>query len=233
MSNYPILTSCANFDLIHVGKCGGSSVVHELKRKEFDFEHFHLRKPIAAPDRRYIVLVRDPLTRFVSAFNWRCHLLCVGDQRQEDAGIMIYSRPLTERESLERSFLSQFKDANELAERLMPIESQDSLPLSSMLKLIGHVQAGFSWHLDHLLDVIDPQQLLGVICAENFKDDFEALFGFRPTLAINRDYTHRPTELSELACKNLKHGFEAEYRTLARLKSLAQRAGVKISMSYS
>jgi hypothetical protein len=59
---------------IHVGKCGGSSVWTWLRRASIDFDEVHLHRPGPFQERAYshfIVWVRDPIDRFVSAFNYQ------------------------------------------------------------------------------------------------------------------------------------------------------------------
>jgi hypothetical protein len=46
------------FDLIHIGKCAGSTITRELRAEIYDFEHFHMRRPMAQPERRYVILAR-------------------------------------------------------------------------------------------------------------------------------------------------------------------------------
>lgn len=40
--------------------------------------------------------------------------------------------------------LSQFRDVNEFAERLLPSRGRDISAMSTMMQLIGHVPQGFS-----------------------------------------------------------------------------------------
>jgi hypothetical protein len=224
----PMLTPETRFDLVHVGKCGGSSVVEELRHRGFAFEHIHMRRPRPVVGRRYVVLVRDPVARFVSAFNWRYHLLA-GDllpaARVQD--------PIARmRHRTELEFLTQFDSVNEFAERLVRHGEHEVSALTTLMHLIGHVPQGFAWYLDELLGRIEPRQLAGVIATERLPDDFEALFGFRPSAARNRLDASRSTALSPQGRAHLAREFSAEYRTLGRLAELACRAGIKVSMTY-
>ena len=216
------------FDLVHVGKCGGSTIVEELRARGFQFEHVHMRRPVGEAARRYVVLVRDPVARFVSAFNWRKHLLG-NDQlpaaRQTDPMARL-------RHAAELEFLSHFADVNAFAERLVQPQEYDVSPMLTLMALIGHVPQGFEWYLGHLLGRIQPSQLLGVICTERLADDCEVVFGFRPTVERNRLSGAPPAALSPAGKANLAREFESEYRTLRRLADLARRAGVPMSMRY-
>lgn len=216
------------FDLVHVGKCGGGTVVQELRGRGCQFEQFHMRKPVFAPGRRYVVLVRDPVARVVSAFRWRRHLLdgdLLSADRKRD--------PLDRlRQEMERTFLSQFRDVNEFAEQLTPVGDHDVSAISTMMALVAHVPQGFGWYLDELLDQLAPPQLLGVIAMERFADDFQSLFGFRPQAHRHRNLSERPG-LSAVGRANLARELRAEYRTLARLAAVARQAGCPLSLEYA
>jgi hypothetical protein len=216
-----------SFDLVHVGKCGGGTVLQELTAKGYRFEHFHLRRPVVAADRRFVILVRDPVARFVSAYNWRRHLY------EESLLAASPDDPVMRlRHDTEREFLSLFSDVNAFAEKLVAGGTWDVSPITTLMQLIGHVPQGFAWYLNELLDRIEPGQLLGVIATERFADDFESLFGFRPTASQHRNGAALPTSLSPAGRSNLVRQFAGEYRTLARLADLARRSGRPMSLEY-
>jgi hypothetical protein len=218
----------ARFDLIHVGKCGGGSIVEELRARNYQFGHIHMQRPVAEAGRRYVILVRDPVARFVSAFNWRRHRLAhdpMPAARSDD--------PITRlRHRSERELLEAFEDANAFAERLVRTDGREVTSLTTMMALIGHVPQGFAWYLDHLLERIEPEQLAGVIATERLAADVERLFGFRPTAERNRHAAGRPPVLSPAGRANLAREFDSEYRTLSRLDQLASRAGAPMSIRY-
>ena len=218
-----------SFDLIHVGKCGGATVARELRRAGYDFEKFHMRRPIVAPGRRYVVTVRDPMASCVAAGNWRRHLLRgLLDPERRDADPLWIAK-----HRAEKAFIETFATAGILAEILEPDPGLDVSPAISMLGIIGHVAEGFRWYLDELLDRIEPCQLLGVVTQENLARDMHAMFGIQPVLACHRGGPGDSVELSPLARRNLARVFSEEYRTLHRLQLLADRAGVRMSARYS
>lgn len=224
----PILSPDTPFHFVHVGKCGGSSIASELRGAGFRFEHFHLQRPVVHPENRYLILARDPVARFVSAFHWRKHLYL------KDAPPSANSKgPVSElRHRAEREFLSQFETANALAEQLGTDGPTEVSPASSLLALIGHVPQGFDWYLGHLIDQIEPWQVAGVICTENLSGDFEHLFGFLPEKEINRLNSSTSTQISAKGRANLAGEFHREYAVLNKLSLVAQKAGVRMSMRY-
>lgn len=218
----------APFDLVHVGKCGGSSIAEELRGRGFRFDHVHMRRPVPVAGKRYVVLVRDPVSRFVSAFNWRRHLLSADllpSARREDPIVRL-------RHGAERDFLAQFEHVNAFAERLVHTGKHEVSAITTMMGLIGHVPQGFAWYLDGLLEAVAPEQLAAVIATERLADDVERAFGFRPTVERNRHYPGGGTAVSAVGRANLAREFAAEYRTLRRLDELAGRAGVPMSVRY-
>lgn len=216
------------FQLVHVGKCGGSSVAAELRQRGFQFDHVHMRRPVARPDGRYVILVRDPVARLVSAFNWRRHLLAndllPAEWRQDPVARLA--------QQAELSFLAHFRDVNDYAEQFVRNEAYDVSHMATMTMLITHAPQGFRWYLDDLLDRMEPAQLLGVIAMERLADDVERVFGFRPVAERNRHSNASRTDLSPLGRANLVRELAPEYQTLARLAAVASRAGVPMSVAY-
>jgi hypothetical protein len=57
---------------IHIPKNGGHSITHLIKNNEFAnaFSHFHNENPLKFPKDRSFLILRDPIDRFISAFNY-------------------------------------------------------------------------------------------------------------------------------------------------------------------
>jgi hypothetical protein len=71
-----------------------------------------------------------------------------------------------------------------------------------------------------------------VVCTERLADDFSHLFGFRPTMELNRPAGKFSTNLSEKGRANLAREFLDEYAVLKKLSAMADEAGVPMSMRY-
>ncbi len=224
----PILTAETPFDLVHVGKCGGMSAVLSLRAANFQFSQFHLQKPIASPNKAYVILVRDPVARFVSAFNWRKHLYSTGVLPPTNA-----TGPLSKlRHQAERELIFMIESANALAEQLGSDSSSEASSASSLLSLIGHIPQGFDWYLSSLIEQIEPRQIVGFICTENFSDDFEYLFGFSPSRDRNRLNLTPGVQISEKGRASIAKESDKEYAVLHKLSLMAQSTGVRMSMRY-
>ncbi len=65
--------------IIHIGKCGGGSLKQELIKKYEQFKNLywepilgcHCSKPLINSNFKYVILIRDPINRFISAFYWK------------------------------------------------------------------------------------------------------------------------------------------------------------------
>ena len=223
-----MLSTRTTFELIHVGKCGGSTIRAELSRNGFEFRCYHLERPIAQPDARYVVVVRDPVARFISAFNWRKSLYLSGRLPPREAD----NDAVALRHRVEREFLFIYKNVNALAEQLGSERERGVSSTSLLMTLIGHVSQGFSWYLDELLSNIKPNQIVAIVCCENLSNDCENCFGFRPTLKINQQQENASSWLSNNGRANLANEFLAEYATLNKLYSMASRTGISMSVRY-
>ena len=55
--------------LIHIGKTGGSTLLHILRKKKINIKQYHCSNITYKMNEKYIIWIRNPITRFVSAFN--------------------------------------------------------------------------------------------------------------------------------------------------------------------
>lgn len=66
---FTIRRSISDIKFIHIGKCGGTSIVHYLAKKGISISSYHMKRPPLNENIKYVMWVRDPIDRFVSAFN--------------------------------------------------------------------------------------------------------------------------------------------------------------------
>lgn len=213
---------------IHVGKCGGGTITRALRAGGFRFEKIHMRMPEAIADGCYLFVTRDPVARFVSAFNWRRHLYLNGTLPREDSKDSL-SEIL---HRAERDFLFNFESASAFGEKLGGDSITKASPISTLMALVGHVPQGFDWYLGRLLDQIEPSQIIGVICTENLSRDFERIFGFIPEQEVHRLNYSSSTPVTKVGRANLARIFLREYDALNKLSLMAQKAEIHMSMHY-
>ena len=57
---------------LHIGKCGGRTIRSILSKNNLGVEIIHAKgKSLGGSPKKIIIPVRDPIDRYVSAFNWR------------------------------------------------------------------------------------------------------------------------------------------------------------------
>jgi hypothetical protein len=94
--------------IIHIGKCGGTSLydyVKLLKTNAIESHNtntsnlltnisfIHVTKPKYNASNNYIILIRNPIQRFISAFKWR--QLLVNNNNKNDANYKKYAQTIT------------------------------------------------------------------------------------------------------------------------------------------
>tara|TARA_X000000950_G_scaffold286761_1_gene396714 strand:- start:288 stop:506 length:219 start_codon:yes stop_codon:yes gene_type:complete len=62
--------------IIHIGKCGGSTVCEELNSRNIKYEIYHITEAKYKANKSYVIVINNPIKRFISAFYWRYYLVC-------------------------------------------------------------------------------------------------------------------------------------------------------------
>ena len=143
-----------NLVIIHVGKCGGSTVRSELESKNVKFSTIHVREAIYEPNKNYVIVIRNPIKRFISAFNWRYYLVC-------DSKI--------QKNKNEEKFLNKYKNVDNLCNA---IEINSDI----MNESTHHIVMDIYFYLKTFIKKCPKKQILGVICTETLKDDMKNIF---------------------------------------------------------
>ena len=174
-----------NIKLIHVGKCGGSSLTKMFKLKEF-----HLVKPQFNQNTKYIICIRNPIKRFVSAFNQSYRAVTIDKSKLNIDEITFNNsgEPYHVKKMLEENknfvfdqeydnLIKYFGSASNLAESLT---SSDKNIREKALLLMNHEQEhifkGIGWYLNNG-EFVEKynKNILSVIKQENFSEDVTKL----------------------------------------------------------
>ena len=145
----------------HVGKAGGGTIGERIKAYGLVdwFSVCHpgpcLTPEVAASHEGMLVNIRDPVDRFVSAFDWRHVILCDpehADSRPHGSGFAPGKDPTlscAKKDPKEAAMLTDryHGDANELAEALCAKGSLAAKLADDDLKKIGHAQYPLIQHL--------------------------------------------------------------------------------------
>ena len=203
---------------IHIGKCGGSSLwqaINESKlvKKQFSHVHkIHMGKPPVLNHARYLIVIRNPISRAISAFNWRYKLVVEDEvQRNRFAG--------------EWEILNKYQTLNQMAESLYT-NGKVNDEVAKEFETIHHLREDIEFYLCELLKNIQAEQLFGVLATETLGEDVErqlAVATMKRTYENGKYVDKNKKYLSEQAYNNLKQYLSGDYdclKQLVQLKSL-------------
>jgi hypothetical protein len=189
-------------NVLHIGKTGGTALKHVLEENRAASSHqllFRGHDVVLAdlpPGEPYMFLIRDPLTRFVSAFNGRL---------REDRPR--YHYPWRDEE---RVAFAIFTTPNQLAEALSA-ENQERAQAEAAMHGIGHVNTPYTfWFPEERAFRARLEDLFFVGLQERLDDDFELL---RTKLGLPDD-VHLPR--GETVAHRTPTGFESQLSDKAR-----------------
>jgi len=193
--------------LIHIGKCGGSTVARELKNHGYKFFEVHMRPTRYNGSKNYFITIRNPISRFISAFNYM-HKLVVNEAKKDF------------RYESEKELLMRFDSPSVIAQSLYDDSMNLTLDLNSMENYIGHVFEDINFYLEDFLNSCDPSDIGGVICTEMLSADLERVFGFSTELHERRN-SGMSTHLSTKALNNLSLFLQKDFDCIEKLNKMS------------
>lgn len=196
--------------IVHIGKCGGSTVRTALKdssfRKSFKNVHsVHTSQPPILQKSKYLILIRNPISRAISAFNYR-HQIVI----KENKGSRFFN---------ERKALLKYSSFNHLAENLYS-DNELNMQAAQDYMSIHHLHEGISFYLSELLRSIRKEQIIGVIATEALDEDLKNLCGLGGVHKLNQGKSKKSLTLSKLARKNLHKFLYDDYQCIEKLLEL-------------
>lgn len=232
-ANPPNQQTPPRVEFIHVGKCGGTTL-----QQLFWLPEYHLAKPVYKPNTKYVVWIRNPLHRYVSAFNMSVYLINL-DTSKLDINHLTFENCLvpgrvrykmTNNHTFSPEYdemIKYFKTPNNLAESLT---HSNSLVRAKAMKLMTHgmehIFKGIGWYLDNG-DFIEKHHADILICGkiETMEQDLQKLSQLLGKDISNKSHHFRKNEsekydkhLSALAIKNLLNFYkDTDYKALASL----------------
>lgn len=211
---------------LHIGKTGGTAIKYALKpfliNDRFVIHlHPHTFTLRNVPEgERALFFLRDPVTRFVSAFYSR--------QRQGQPRIFMPWTPD------EKVAFSHFDTPNKLAIALSAEDENERAKAVAAMKSIGHIRM-------HYWDWFDSEQYLMSRVAdimfigfqESLVEDFQRLkaaLGIPEAAALpaddvqsHRNPSHLDKSLQEQAVENLKQWYQQDYQLIAVCQGLVDQ----------
>lgn len=239
-TDFQINKSCECVRFIHIGKCGGTSIRYQFREAGVNLRQFHLEKPLWNSTSWYFFWIRNPIKRFVSAFNYSKAIVDFDITLCDKRNLTLENCPAP-RKILNRiecgfafdpcydALVHSFKSANELAESLSSSNKDLRAKANALMThRQEHLFKGLGWYLDNGLFIeMFHQQIFFVGRLENFDDDFRTLSELvgLPTSNENKIPHKRASvnglsrELSETAIGNIRKFYAStDYKTLKILK---------------
>lgn len=200
---------------IHIGKCGGASLWRAVKDSELvksqfkQVERIHISKPPVLRRANYLVIVRNPIMRMISAFNWR-YKLVVDDEVQKN------------RFEGEYEILTKYGTLNRLAESLYT-NDQLNQDVADEFRTVHHLKEDIAYYLADLLPNLKREQIFCVLATETLDRDVERLLNVKSIPRTHENSSTAPKEkkyLSDIAYGNLKRFLKNDYECIERLLEL-------------
>ncbi len=194
-----------HFVFVHLGKTGGTSVVNMLRKHQFNFDVIHVHKIKYDPLKKYVLLLRDPIERFISAFNWRYFLL-VDDIQKKNWNTS--TKPSSKNEL---ELLKKYNTPNALAEDINNFNYEKDY--------IHHINENLEFYFQNF--PLPNKNIIGILNTKSLQEDFQHLFGINELLTREKQNSHYSTFLSEQAKANLLKFLEKEYQIYANITSFS------------
>lgn len=241
---------------IHIGKTGGSTIHEILKQQNVNFEEYHLDSKSYKPNEKYIIWIRNPLSRFVSAFNYISHFVnydCTNKNPTDinDSNCLYYyfirykikNKSLFVFNKRYDNLVKIFKTANNLAEGLTdsnPEIKRNALEL--MNYNFENIYRGIGWYLNNGNFVENNNhKILFVGKQETMEGDIEKLSGIL-NVKLNTEHVVRKNiysseqskYLSPLAIANLIEFYkDTEYAALKQLNKHGWISDEMLALYYT
>lgn len=231
--------------LFHIGKCGGTSIIKALKEysKLEIIHHIRPESSIFNQNHEIIILIRNPISRFVSAFNFSKAIInfdILKVKNPEDLNITNCIAPDRIRAKIRNQgisftedydkLVSYFDNANSLAEALSSKEHNLNSQAKKLMNYpIEHLYKGIGWYLDNG-DFVSQhhKRILKVIRIEYFDEDFQDLLNKKPTLnspnnkleKIRKNTSGYSKKLSKKGIESIINWYSAsDYKALKELRN--------------
>ncbi len=185
-----------NFTFIHIGKCGGSSISYLLKKNNFNFNAIHIRREKYKSCKKYLIALRNPVERFVSAFYWRKHLVSTSQK-------------------------NRFHGEYEFFQKYSTIESliQDDITILKK-QYVHHLKEDIHYYLGDFFNQCDPSNIIGIVCTENLNKDIENIFDIKVGGVHKNNNSKRKKEFKEEYREFLKKYLQKDYLIIEKLNNL-------------
>ena len=160
----------------------------------------------------YLICLRNPVDRALSAFEWRKKLVLIDAQADQ-----------VDRFIGEKSVLASYNTLDSLACSLYEKDNRLCQKAARDFALVHHLRESISFYISPLLPVLSSGNVLGVICQESLAEDCQRILGIDATTVNERKNNAKQQSLSDLsdqAVRNLKRFLADDYQCIVSLWSL-------------
>lgn len=201
-------------DYIHIGKCGGETVwqsileSNEVKKRFNNVRRTHINKPIYKKRTQYIFVIRNPIDRALSAFNWR-YKLVVEDALQKD------------RFPGEFAILEKYRTLENLAISLFDGGKIDKRAAKDF-RQIHHLREDVNYYMENAAKTLSSDQVFAVLCQRTLDRDIERYLGVTSAgkMHENKKVRGERLGLSAVAKKNLAKFLEKDFDCIREIHRL-------------
>jgi len=177
-------------EFIHIGKCGGGTVKQSLTDSEnFKFNHIHMVKPYYNNRKKYLIVLRNPVQRFISAFYWK--------YMKTKKGLRSTAK--------EELFYNDYDNIDGFCNDLKknPNILQD-------YNIENHMYKGVHYYLENFIDNCRKHQIIGVVCQETLQDDVKNILDIDISERVHDNSTYSKN-ITDKNYKILKDYLKNEY----------------------
>lgn len=193
---------------IHIGKCGGGTLgdvlnkSHKINKNFENIYRIHIKKPPILKNAKYIIIIRNPISRAISAYNWRHRLI-------------IKEKSTVNRYEFEHQTLSKYQSFDEMCQKLFLNRETEK-----DFEKIRHLKENINYYIGDLLKKIRSEQVYAIFTKENLNEEIKKFFNIKNQkyIHINSNYgTSTNLKLSEKSKNNLKKFLENDYDCIQTL----------------
>lgn len=170
---------------IHIGKTGGTTINELLEKNVKNYKQYHHTK-YYQKNEKYIIWLRNPINRFVSAFNHSYYGINTDTNQIKTFDLENCLIPMRMKYSINNPFvfskkydslMREFKNANHLAESLSSEDTElKKKAIELMMHEEEHLYKGIGWYLDNGNFIEEKHNdIMFVGTLENMKEDISKL----------------------------------------------------------
>ncbi len=202
---------------IHIGKCGGKTLLNAVNSSKIlaaryqTIKRTHIKAPKFNRHYDYLIVLRNPISRVLSAFNWRYHLVVETEEQKA-------------RVRNEYDILKRYQNLNTLAEHLYADGILDSR-VAKDFRTIHHLREDIAFYLGNLLNKVSAAQILPVIAQETLNQDMADILDVPKVEDVHRHSNLVANEnliISPEAERNLREFLTEDYLCITKLYCLGK-----------